>query len=249
MFRDPRLLKHPGGLISLISLFLGGYIMIIDFDEKICEYELEKYLAYSIQPVVRVFNPGVHFSMLRYVAYCFMQVSQVVLQELFYSFFMYLCVCFAYDLHLTIKNPLYPTHKRRKMYTTIQIVIFIWVVFISYGSFADFDDLNAFHHFYTFLFRTLAIIQLFYLLVTYDFIHLSDFKSQLFELDKLFFYLCTFFFAHLGLVKYLTQIVLYRVRGKLCLTFVEHLLQITGALKCFHLAFNGFHRRIVLKFI
>ena len=84
--------------------------------------------------------------MLRYVAYCFMQVSQVVLQELFYSFFMYLCVCFAYDLHLTIKNPLYPTHKRRKMYTTIQIVIFIWVVFISYGSFADFDDINAFHH-------------------------------------------------------------------------------------------------------
>ena len=44
----------------------------------------------------------------------------------FYTGYLVLCICYAYDLYITIKNPLYPVGKRLRIY--ICSVIFSWIV-------------------------------------------------------------------------------------------------------------------------
>ena len=50
---DKRLMQHPGSLVSLICMYLGGFILSINFDERICAFKLDELFANSVYPFVK----------------------------------------------------------------------------------------------------------------------------------------------------------------------------------------------------
>ena len=113
--------------------------MCIDFDKWICTLKMETYLAYSFVPLA-IIDKTYNIEFMRLIAFCVLQINCVIITELFHSYFMYLCVCFSYDLHLTIKNPLYPSHKRKKLYTIILVIIFFFIIGLTAYSIDVFSD-------------------------------------------------------------------------------------------------------------
>jgi hypothetical protein len=94
-------------------MYLGGFIFTIDLDVKICKHHLADFFVYTIGPFS---NKNLSQEEIKMYSFLVMQVLHVVEQQLFYQLYIYLCICYTYDLHLTIKNPLYPAGKRMKLY-------------------------------------------------------------------------------------------------------------------------------------
>jgi len=63
-----------------------------------------------------------------FIAFELLGGSNFLIYETFYVSYLVLCLCYAYDLALTIKNPLYPAKKRLRWYI-VWVVLSLLVLF------------------------------------------------------------------------------------------------------------------------
>lgn len=70
-------------------------------------------------------------SQTRFLIFELLMLINFILYESFYAAYLVLCVCFSYDLHLTIKNPLYPPFKRMRWYILWVIIALIALYIIE----------------------------------------------------------------------------------------------------------------------
>ena len=81
-----------------------------------CESGIYTFISYFLYPF-----QALTFTQLQFLVFELLMLINFVLYESFYAAYLILCVCFSYDLHLTIKNPLYPSYKRMRWYL-------LWVI-------------------------------------------------------------------------------------------------------------------------
>jgi len=70
-------------------------------------------------------------------AYELLGVCNFFIYEGFYTLYIVFCLCYSYDLHLTIKNPLYAPAKRMKLYYiagTSFVLIFFAIECAAYNK-------------------------------------------------------------------------------------------------------------------
>jgi hypothetical protein len=128
---DKRLTSHPGGLIALIFLFLGGFLQMKDLQIMICRTQSYKMFGHSLKlmlPKLIDFNADE----LYYYAFATQIVAHYVIYEFFMMMYLFLCVCFSWDLYQTIKNPLYPPNKRLRWYIITSVLLTLGLFALEY---------------------------------------------------------------------------------------------------------------------
>lgn len=79
-------------------------------------------------------QPKMSFSQLSFAAF----TSQILLKKflglIFIALYYVSCVCYAFDLVLTIRNPLYPASKRKRWYVIVGVISVLLSILIEIKS-------------------------------------------------------------------------------------------------------------------
>jgi len=110
IWTEKKLQTHPMNIMGYICLFQGGYIYAYNQPIQICATGYYRLTSWLLLPF------RIDAAQIDYFSFEFVIGANQFVYRSFFIAYLVLTICYTYDLFLTIKNPLYPSSKRMRLY-------------------------------------------------------------------------------------------------------------------------------------